>query len=127
MIILTHVLYLRMEEREARVEIAVHKPTFTELDWSCRYEIDWPSGRVVRDVFGDSAVQALVLALQFVGTDLYTSDFHRDGRLRAYAGPSDGYGFPVPPNLRDMLVGVDAHAAGVTALDDMWIPPDQRK
>jgi hypothetical protein len=47
-----------------------------------------------------------VLALQMIGAEIYSSAYHREGRLRAYDNEK-GYGFPVASSLRDLLVGVD--------------------
>ncbi|MBB4019702.1 hypothetical protein GGR16_004757 [Chelatococcus caeni] len=109
MIIITHELFLRTEEGEKTIGISVHKPVAAGPSWSCRYEIDWPEGKQDRKAVGFDALQALVLALQMIGADIYTSAYHREGRLRAYE-KERGYGFPVPSSLRDMLVGADAVA-----------------
>jgi len=51
--------------------------------------------------------------IQAIGTNLYTSDYHRSGRLR-WGKPGDGYGYgyPVPKNIRNLLVGNDAAYEG---------------
>ncbi len=41
-----------------------------------------------------------------IGAEIHSSEYHREGRLRAYDG-DEGYGFPVAASLRDLLVGVD--------------------
>jgi hypothetical protein len=41
-----------------------------------------------------------------IGADLYTSEPHKAGRLR-WNELGAGYGFPVPANLRDLLIGED--------------------
>jgi len=56
-------------------------------------------------------VQALVIALKLVGTELYTSEAHAGGRLR-WETEGGGYGFPVPGTIRDLLVGDDARFEG---------------
>ena len=72
----------------------------------CRYEIDWPE--VTRKSFaaGLDSVQALHLALQKIGIDIYMSKHHESGAL-IWINPDDGYGFPVPKNGRDFLIGSD--------------------
>ena len=55
---------------------------------------------------GEDALQSLTLALQMIGAELYTSTYHQDGALHA-EGSEQGYGFPVPANVRDLLIGVD--------------------
>ena len=58
-----------------------------------------------------NAVQALVLAINSIGNDLYFSDYHKSGRLR-WGEPNQGYGFPVTKNARDLLVGYDKEFDG---------------
>jgi hypothetical protein len=60
----------------------------------------------MRAAIGIDAIQAFELALRMIGTNLYTSDLHRSGRLM-WLQPGQGYGFPVPNTLRDLLVGED--------------------
>jgi hypothetical protein len=55
---------------------------------------------------GVDAFQALHLTLERIGLDLYTSPYHAAGEL-VWEKPGDGYGFPVPPNVRHLLVGAD--------------------
>ena len=93
------------------VPITIDTPRQGERDWSCAYEIGWPDGSRHGFGYGIDATQAMLLALKAVGTDLYTSDYHRSGRLR-WVEPGDGYGYPVPKNIRDLLVGNDAEYDG---------------
>lgn len=55
---------------------------------------------------GFDSAQALLLALQMIGTDLYTSTYHKAG-LIFFQEPGKGYGFPVPATIRDLYVGED--------------------
>jgi hypothetical protein len=107
MIIVSHKLYLKTDTGEIVIGIEVHKPVPDDRCWTCRYEINWPEGRAARNAFGLDALQALVLALQMIGAEIYASAYHQEGRLRAYE-KEQGYGFPVPSSLRDLLVGADA-------------------
>ncbi len=106
MVILSHALYLSNVTNETVIAIKIHQPEKREKDWFCRYEIDWPEGARVFEAIGFDALQALVLALQMIGAEIYSSAYHREGRLRAYDNEK-GYGFPVAASLRDLLVGVD--------------------
>jgi hypothetical protein len=56
---------------------------------------------------GGDAVQSLEIALKLIGAHLYASQYHQDGSL-SFEQPGNGYGFPVPANMRDLLVGEDA-------------------
>ena len=93
------------------VPISIEAPSGSGRDWHCSYEIGWPSGAHRKQAGGVDAVQAVCLALQRIGTDLYTSNEHLEGRLR-WEKAGDGYGFPVPKNLRGVLVGLDKEFDG---------------
>ncbi len=75
--------------------------------WFCRYEIDWPGEHNKMEIGGFDSTQALVLALQTIGAEIYSSNYHRSGKLYLDK-PGEGYGFPVVPTLRDLLQGDDA-------------------
>jgi len=106
MLIISHELFLRTGDHEVVIAIKIYKPEKQEKVWACRYEIDWPEGARVFSAVGLDSLQALVLALQMIGAEIYSSDYHREGRLRAYANEK-GYGFPVAASLRELLVGAD--------------------
>ncbi|WP_338722630.1 hypothetical protein [Devosia sp. XK-2] len=108
MLIATRTLYVRTGAgAEEGFEVRVFKPEQDGSAWRCRYEIDWPRG--MRKSFGQGVdgAQAIIIALQKVGAELYTSNYHAKDLLR-FEKPGDGYGFPVPKPMRDMLVGGDA-------------------
>lgn len=111
MLILKHTIDLMMDGGLNKVEVRLFKPERSQKSWTCKYEIFLPEGRHAMVAHGVAAVQALSIALQMIGAELYTSDYHRNNQLR-YSSKEGGYGFPVPRNLRDMLVGEDAAAFG---------------
>ena len=75
--------------------------------WKCDYTIGWPDGLSRKSTFGVDSMQALILALQMIGTELHTSEAHEAVAL-FWDKPGNGYGFPVMPNMRDRLAGDDA-------------------
>lgn len=93
------------------VTVRIFRPETDGVDWTCRYEIDWPDGRRVSAAAGFDSVQALHLALQKIGIDLYMSRYHATGSL-SWGPPGSGYGFPVPKNGRGLLVGNDKRFEG---------------
>ena len=103
MIIATRLLRLPKGER---VSVGIHAPEESDRSWICRYEIGWPEGKAERWGGGVDAVQALLSALQMIGAELNTSKQHQSGAL-VWLSPNRGYGFPVPQNIRDLLVGDD--------------------
>jgi uncharacterized protein DUF6968 len=106
MMIATRVLKVSVEGGTVEVSIRIFAPEPAEVDWSCRFEIDWPDEKLTRNAVGIDAVQALLLALQMIGAQIYASDHHESGRL-IWHEPGRGYGFPVPSTIRDLLVGDD--------------------
>ena len=56
---------------------------------------------------GSTLAQAIVLALQLIGAEIYSSSYHQSGNL-FWDAPGKGYGFPVVPTYRDLLQGDDA-------------------
>ena len=105
MIIATRILTLNKKGGQ-KVAIRLYKPEPAKVDWICRFEIDWPEGKGERWGTGVDAVQALVAALQMIGSELYASEQNRSGKL-GWLAPGHGFGFPVPNTIRDLLVGDD--------------------
>lgn len=106
MIIATRVLTLRRATGDIEIPIRIFAPEQQEVDWGCRFEIDWPEGMEAKTLIGIDAVQALDHVLKVIGVLLYTSQHHKSGELM-WLGPGDGYGFPVPISQRDLLIGDD--------------------
>lgn len=57
--------------------------------------------------YGVDAIQALTITLGMIGAEFYSSSYHKSGSL-VWDEPGNGYGFPLPPTLRDLLIGDDA-------------------
>ena len=106
MLIATRKLAVRLEGRDAALEIRLFEPVSDEGASSCSYEIDWPDGTKKGRAVGVDGIQAIFVALQKIGIVLYTSKYHKDSQL-AWPAAGSGYGFPVPTNARDLLVGKD--------------------
>lgn len=89
------------------VDIRIFQPQkVADHEWRCEYEIGWPNAARRFAGHGIDSVQALNIALQMVGTEIYTSTYHRAGKLH-YDRLPGGYGFPVAANCRDLLEGYD--------------------
>jgi hypothetical protein len=86
------------------VQVRIYVPVQQEKDWACKYEIDWPERMRSMAAYGIDSAQALVLATYMVGTDLYCSDYHKNGQLMR-EGKSGDFGFPVPSIIRNGLPG----------------------
>jgi hypothetical protein len=107
MIVASRFLKLRQGQNDSDVAVRIFAPEQDHGGWSCRYEIDWPEGTRSGAASGYDSVQALLFALKMVGSEIYTSDYHKSGCL-IWTEPYQGYGFPISQNLRDLLEGDDA-------------------
>ena len=108
MIIASRNLTLRDGNEVIAIPIRIYAPELEKSGaWSCRYEIDWPDKKWKMKASGFDSVQAIVAALQMIGSEIYSTKYHKAGTL-SWEKPGDGYGFPVAPSLRDLLVGDDA-------------------
>jgi uncharacterized protein DUF6968 len=107
MLVATRFLTLRQPEGEVKIPIRIYAPEPADRSWGCRYEIDWPDKREDRTLYGNDGMQALLLALTMIGSELYGSDEHKSGNL-FFDRPGRGYGFPVVVDMRDQLIGDDA-------------------
>jgi len=91
---------------EKAVEIRLYQPERADPKWVCRYEIDWPEGTIRSQAQGNDMIEAIHMALQKLGTEMYLSRYHHEGSLHWMPGWV-GYNFPIPKNGRDLLVGDD--------------------
>jgi hypothetical protein len=106
MLIASRTLWIMTGQSRKRVDIRIMLPKKWQEHWSVAYEIDWPGARQASEAFGFDALQALNLALKMIGSELYASDYHQNGRL-IWLEAGAGYGFPVANAIKDMLIGDD--------------------
>ena len=105
-IIASRTLTLEVDGRDVAVPVTLYAPVDQTDHWSCDYEIGWPDRRTRHRANGIDSVQALLIAMQMVGVELYTSEAHKSGRLRLDE-PGGGYGFPLSYGVRDLYEGRD--------------------
>jgi len=106
MVIANRILNFSGENGKIQIPIRIFAPERNGAEWSCRFEIDWPDSKRKTAAVGLDSVQALVLAVQMIGSEIYATSYHKSGKLFLEA-PGRGYGFPVTAGLRDALVGDD--------------------
>jgi hypothetical protein len=114
-IIATRTLILREQDGDKEVPIHIHAPEQKEGHWLCRYEVIWPDETWRYEAQGHDAVQAIELAFQMIGVQLYVTEDHKAGRL-GWEEPGKGYGFPVSRGVRDLLVGDDKRFYGESTI-----------
>jgi hypothetical protein len=101
------ILRLRADPGHVDIAVKIHWPELRENCWFADWSIGWPDRGRKGSAGGEDAIQALLVALNLVGTELYCSAEHEAGQLDWPEG-SSGYGFPVPHAIRDLLKGDDA-------------------
>lgn len=111
MIIASRKLNLITNHQIREVAINLFIPELRDFDWICKYEIDWPDDKRKSFAAGIDSAQALHLAMQKIGIDLYMSDYHRLRQI-VWIEPGQGYGFPIPKNGREFLIGQDREFEG---------------
>jgi hypothetical protein len=108
MLIASRILTLLTETDKVAIPVRIFAPEKSRNgSWFCRYEVDWPGEQHKMKMGGADSVQALVAALYAIGAEIYSSSYHKQGKLYLDK-PGDGYGFPVVPTYRDLLQGDDA-------------------
>jgi hypothetical protein len=88
------------------IPIGILAPVEAGPAWECEYAIEWPHELAKGNASGIDSIQALQLALQKIGIEIYTSEYHRAGQL-VWMEPGDGYGFPLSHTMRDLCQGAD--------------------
>lgn len=106
MLIAERNLKIKSSTEDIEVPISIYLPREVDGAWLCKFTIEWPDGEIQMDANGSDGVQAIELALKMIGSFLYASDHHASGEL-VWLEAGKGYGFPVPNNLRDRLIGDD--------------------
>ena len=105
MIIAERFIRMKSAAAEIIVPVRIHQPLPSKRAWICTFDIGWPEGVDVSHAMGDDAVQALKLAMEKIGVQLYASRHHKSGMLAWAQG--GGYGFPLPRSAQDLAVGDD--------------------
>ncbi len=106
MIVASRELTLHVSTGPQPVLVTVFAPEPDGKSWICRYEINWPAEKWTSFASGFDSAQALIIAFQKIGADVYFSDYHKSGAL-AWDRPGRGYGFPLLSAVRDVAVGDD--------------------
>lgn len=88
-------LEIRGKPKLVQARLLIPKYDRHRSAWRCRLEIDAPFS-VGQDVFGETGLQALALALKILASHLYGSPMYEQKRLGAF-GEFGGYlGLPAP-------------------------------
>ena len=105
-VIATRVLTLSTTTGDRPVRIELSAPESDAKGWRCNFTIGWPNRTQKGFGAGVDGIQALSIAMMNIAAQLYTSSYHRDGKLQ-WDKPGSGYGFPIAKPLRHLLVGED--------------------
>jgi hypothetical protein len=111
MLIGTRTLTVETNEGTKSVDVRMHLPEPSGTIWLCRYDIGWPEGKVESSAAGNDALHAVLMAMQKISQDLYMSRYHHERKM-SWGKGWVGYGFPMPKNGRDLLIGHDKEFYG---------------
>jgi hypothetical protein len=103
---ITRVLKMKNCGPKQEITVRVSWPIEDKSAWSCEWEIQWPNRKRANSARGIDGIQAITNALQMIGSEIYCSEEHKAGGL-SWSEKWIGYGFPVPSNIRNLLVGND--------------------
>lgn len=107
----TRILHILDNGTIRNVPVVLNRPVAEGGVWACHYEIGWPEGAQKGEARGGDGIQATYLAMQKIAVYLYMSSYHQTGKLY-WERPGQGYGFPMPREGRDQLVGEDKLTQG---------------
>ncbi len=105
-VIATRTLTMTVDDCEIAVPVRIYAPVDKQDHWRCEYEVGWPAAARRGWAAGTDAVQSLLLAMQKLAVDIYTSEAHESGQLK-WERPGGGYGLPIVPGLGDLYEGDD--------------------
>jgi hypothetical protein len=88
------------------VTARIFRPVAEGNDFRCSYTIDWPDKQENGRAYGVDSLQALLLAVQRLGVDVYCSGYKKRGDL-VWLQEGGGFGLPLPKNLTDLYEGDD--------------------
>ncbi|HEX3653755.1 MAG TPA: hypothetical protein VHU18_13130 [Rhizomicrobium sp.] len=72
-----------------------------EGTWCCCVQIDAPF-EITKTVFGESSLQALILAIKLAGSYLYGSELYKNGQLGLYGEFGRDLLIPAPKEFLDI-------------------------
>src|SRR5262249_38802574 len=116
MLILNRMLKIDAEGHHTDVPVKVYLPVDMGHHWECEYEIGWPDNARRSKGHGIDSIQSLLITLQKIGIEIYTSKAHESGKLR-WLEQGDGYGFPLHAGHLEPGSGIDGE---LTARSSCW-------
>ena len=99
-------MYLQKSNNSVVITAQVHRPIKEGDDFRCDYSINWPGSTEMGRAYGVDGLQALLLAIQRVGVDVYCSDYAKNADL-VWLEDGRGFGLVLPRNLADLYQGDD--------------------
>lgn len=105
-VIASRILTMTVDGADVEVPVRIFAPIDRGDHWRCEFEIGWPERMRRGKGYGIDSVQALLIAMQCIGVELYSSEAHEGGRLK-WDRPRGGYGFPLHSGISDLYEGDD--------------------
>lgn len=88
------------------VNVILFAPEEVDDVVSCTYEIHWPSKIQTGQSMGVDSLQALLLAIRHIGSDIYCSDYVESGNL-FWLEKGRGFGLILPKSISERYEGDD--------------------
>ena len=96
-------LELDLSYSHEKMAVRVYRPrqNAEHRTWSCAFEIDDPIN-IQREIYGESSLQALFLALKTLSAYLYGSDLYKRKELGIYGEFGSNLSIPAPQMFLDI-------------------------
>ena len=89
-----------MDESNREISVKIGKPQLSEHnDYFCPIQVTGIGEERVHGVYGVDSVQALELAMRYLGSELQRLNTQHQGRIRWGDAPKGWFGFPIDTKL----------------------------
>jgi hypothetical protein len=89
-----------VHEPSREILIKMGKPQSPDgEDWYCPIQITGIGNEKVYRIFGADAIQAIELAMRFLGSELHRLNTQHQGRIQWSDAPKGWFGFPIDTKL----------------------------
>jgi hypothetical protein len=89
-----------VDEPSREILVKMGKPQSLDgKDWYCPTQVTGIGNEKVYGIFGSDAIQAIELAMRFLGSELQRLNTQHQGRIRWNDAPTGWFGFPIDTKL----------------------------
>jgi len=88
-------------EPDREILVKIGRPELSEHDYCCRVQVSGIGSERVHGIFGIDSVQALELAMRFLGSELQRLNTQHEGRVRWGDARKGWFGFPIDTKVNE--------------------------